>query len=74
MRWQGTICHLQCHIGLDSLSRNKGATGTGLDCSAESVRIARQLSTRTGIVAAFVEADVLDAAEALDPRHGLYDG
>ena len=67
-----SICHLQCHIGLDTMSlANKGATVTGLDFSAESVRIARQLSTRTGIVAAFVEADVLDAAEALGTTYDM---
>lgn len=61
-----SICHLQCHIGLDSLSLAKqGATVTGLDFSAESVRIARELSTRTQIAADFVRADVVDAAETL---------
>lgn len=61
-----SICHLQCHIGLDSLSlASRGATVTGLDFSGESVRIARDLSTRSGIAASFVQADVLDAAEVL---------
>ena len=61
-----SICHLQCHIGLDSLSlANQGATVTGLDFSAESVRIARELSAKTGIAAEFVQADVLDAAETI---------
>lgn len=67
-----SICHLQCHIGLDSLSlANQGATVTGLDFSAESVRIARELSTRTGIAAEFVQADVLDAAEAIGATFDL---
>ena len=61
-----SICHLQCHIGLDTLSlANKGATVTGLDFSAESLKIARELSIRTAIPATFVHADVLDAADVL---------
>jgi 2-polyprenyl-3-methyl-5-hydroxy-6-metoxy-1,4-benzoquinol methylase len=60
------ICHLQCHIGLDTLSlARRGATVTGVDFSAESLRIARELSVRTKIEAEFVEADVLEAAEIL---------
>lgn len=61
-----SICHLQCHIGLDTLSlANRGATVTGLDFSSESLRVARALAHRTGIEANFVQADVLEAASAL---------
>ena len=61
-----SICHLQCHLGLDTLSlAARGATVTGLDFSAESLRVARDLATRSGIAADFVQADVLDAAETL---------
>lgn len=67
-----SICHLQCHLGLDTLSlARRGATVTGLDFSAESLSIARDLSSRTGIAATFVRADVLDAAEALPTGHDL---
>lgn len=62
-----SICHLQCHLGLDSLSlANRGAVVTGVDFSAESLRIARELSDRTGIPATYVQSDVLVAAETLD--------
>lgn len=67
-----SICHLQCHLGLDTLSlANKGATVTGLDFSAESLAIARDLSARTGIPAAFVQSDVLDAVEALATTYDM---
>ena len=67
-----SICHLQCHIGLDTLSlARRGATVTGLDFSAVSLGIARDLSTRTGIAATFVQADVLDAADSLPGRYDL---
>ena len=61
------ICHLQCHIGLDTLSlARRGASVTGVDFSAESLRIARELSVRTKIDAMFIESDVLEAASTLD--------
>jgi 2-polyprenyl-3-methyl-5-hydroxy-6-metoxy-1,4-benzoquinol methylase len=67
-----SICHLQCHIGLDTLSlANRGATVTGLDFSAESLRIARELSARTGIAAEFVRADVLQAAVTVNATYDL---
>lgn len=67
-----SICHLQCHIGLDSLSlAARGATVTGLDFSAESLRVARDLADRTGIHAEFVQADVLHAAATLASAYDL---
>lgn len=67
-----SICHLQCHIGLDTLSlANRGATVTGLDFSAESLRVARALADRTGIEANFVQAEVLDAAAALGTTYDM---
>src|SRR3954462_11788580 len=67
-----SICHLQCHIGLDTLSlATQGARVTGLDFSAEALKIARELSARTGIGATFVQADVLEAADALDTNYDL---
>jgi 2-polyprenyl-3-methyl-5-hydroxy-6-metoxy-1,4-benzoquinol methylase len=67
-----SICHLQCHLGLDTLSlANRGATVTGLDFSEASLRIARDLADRTGIAADFVRADVLDAAAALQSRYDM---
>ena len=67
-----SICHRQCHIGLDTLSlADKGASVTGLDFSAEALQIARELSARTGIAATFVQADVLEAADALDTSYDL---
>lgn len=66
------ICHLQCHIGLDTLSlARRGAEVTGVDFSAESLRIARELAERTGIPATFVESDALSAAETLDAQYDV---
>lgn len=67
-----SVCHLQCHIGLDSLSLARhGARVTGLDFSAESLRVARSVAERTGIPATFVRADVLEAADVLADTYDI---
>jgi SAM-dependent methyltransferase len=61
------VLHLQCHIGLDTLSLvRRGAEVTGLDFSGAALRIARRLSDETGLKADFVEGTV-DQAPALAP-------
>ncbi|MHC5903833.1 class I SAM-dependent methyltransferase [Streptomyces sp. S6] len=63
-----TLLHLQCHLGLDTLSwSRRGAVVTGLDFSAPAVEAARDLAARIGAdTARFVTADVYDAVEALE--------
>jgi SAM-dependent methyltransferase len=62
-----SLLHLMCHFGLDTLAlARRGARVTGLDFSAEAVRVGRALAEREGLDATFVCADVVDAAEALD--------
>ena len=61
--------HLQCHIGTDTLSLARlGATTTGLDFSAASLREARQLAEAAGEPITYVESNVYDAPSALDQR------
>jgi 2-polyprenyl-3-methyl-5-hydroxy-6-metoxy-1,4-benzoquinol methylase len=65
------IAHLQCHIGLDSLSlARRGGEVVGLDFSSVAIMAARALSLETGLQASFVQANVYDAREALT---GLFD-
>lgn len=60
------LVHLQCHVGLDTLSwARNGALVTGLDFSAPAIEAARSLAAELGIGASFVAADVYDAAQAL---------
>jgi SAM-dependent methyltransferase len=60
------LVHLQCHIGLDTLSWARlGANVTGLDFSPAAVAAARDIAQRAGLPAAFVESDVASAAEVL---------
>jgi SAM-dependent methyltransferase len=60
--------HLQCHIGTDTVSLARlGASMTGVDFSAPAVAAARELAAATGADATFVQADVYDAADVLEP-------
>jgi len=64
-----SLLHLQCHLGLDTLSwARQGAKVTGLDFSEPAIIEARRLASRCGIDARFVVADVYAAAEALGER------
>ncbi|WP_433257790.1 class I SAM-dependent methyltransferase [Streptosporangium sp. CA-135522] len=62
-----TLLHLQCHIGLDTLSwARRGAIVTGLDFSEPAVAAAAGLAEQIGAATArFVAADVYDAVHAL---------
>ncbi|MDR1187149.1 MAG: class I SAM-dependent methyltransferase [Bifidobacteriaceae bacterium] len=63
------LIHLQCHIGTDTLSWARlGARVTGLDMSAESLRIARELAERAGVEVEFVNSTIAEAATALAGR------
>ncbi|MFC9394170.1 class I SAM-dependent methyltransferase [Streptomyces sp. NPDC057027] len=71
-----SLLHLQCHIGLDTLSwaRHGASRVVGLDFSEPAVETARSLAADLGLSqerAAFVAADVYDAAEAVPD--GSYD-
>ncbi|MEV3990028.1 methyltransferase domain-containing protein [Streptomyces sp. NPDC049837] len=65
-----SLLHLQCHIGLDTLSwaRRGASRVVGLDFSEPAVEVARSLAGDIGLTperATFVAADVYDAAEAV---------
>ena len=67
------IVHLQCHIGLDTLSlKHLGAASvTGLDFSPTAIAAARGFAERAGTPARFVEASVYDAVEALGETYDM---
>lgn len=65
-----SLLHLQCHIGLDTLSwaRHGASRVVGLDFSEPAVEAARDLAAELGLSAdqaSFVAADVYDAASAV---------
>jgi SAM-dependent methyltransferase len=60
------LAHLQCHIGLDTLSlARRGAEVSGLDFSPVAIEAARELALETNLPATFVQADVYDALYVL---------
>ncbi|WP_460795350.1 class I SAM-dependent methyltransferase [Microbacterium sp. GXF0217] len=60
------VCHLQCHIGTDTVSLARaGAHVTGLDFSPAALRTAERLAGRAGTSVTWVESDVLDARAAV---------
>lgn len=67
-----SLLHLQCHIGLDTLSWARlGAQVTGLDFSPPAITAAREISRRTQTPADFVLADVYEAPEALGKTYDI---
>ncbi|WP_217614274.1 bifunctional 2-polyprenyl-6-hydroxyphenol methylase/3-demethylubiquinol 3-O-methyltransferase UbiG [Cellulomonas sp. GbtcB1] len=63
------LVHLQCHIGLDTLSWARlGARVTGIDLSGASTAAARELAEQAGLTATFLESDVAHALDACADR------
>ncbi|WP_091233193.1 bifunctional 2-polyprenyl-6-hydroxyphenol methylase/3-demethylubiquinol 3-O-methyltransferase UbiG [Microbacterium sp. 3J1] len=61
------LCHLQCHIGTDTISlARSGAVVTGVDFSAPALQTAAALAERSRASATWVESDVLDARAVVD--------
>jgi SAM-dependent methyltransferase len=64
------LVHLQCHIGLDTISlAGRGAIATGLDFSAEAIAAARDFAARAGRVVRFVQSDIYNAPSALGEKY-----
>lgn len=64
-----SLVHLQCHIGLDTLSwAREGASVVGVDFASTAIEAAREIRNEAGLSddAEFVCCDVYDAAERLD--------
>ncbi|MGC8473542.1 MAG: class I SAM-dependent methyltransferase, partial [Candidatus Dormibacteria bacterium] len=60
------LLHLQCHVGLDSISWARlGARVTGLDYSPGAVAAARRLAEEDGVTAQFTLSSVAEAPSAL---------
>ncbi len=67
------VCHLQCHIGTDTLSllRLGAKSVTGLDFSPSALKEAQWLFDQVGSKGRFVESDVFDAVSALGTTYDL---
>ena len=67
-----SLLHLQCHIGVDTLSWVRlGARVTGVDFSEASLTVARSLAAELGLPARFLAANVYDLPELLDEPGGF---
>jgi SAM-dependent methyltransferase len=63
------LVHLQCHLGVETIAlARRGARVVGVDISGESVTQARSVAARFAVDIEYVQANVYDAAEALDGR------
>jgi SAM-dependent methyltransferase len=66
------LLHMQCHIGLDTLSLARlGARVTGVDYSEVAIDRARHLARRSGLDATFVRGDARVLPEELRNRFDL---
>lgn len=67
-----SLLHLQCHIGLDTLSlARRGAHVTGIDFSPVAIEAARDFASRSGLAACFIESDIYDAAAATGRQYEI---
>lgn len=67
-----TLLHLQCHIGLDTLSWARlGAEVTGIDFSGPAVAAAEQLSLDSGVPGRFVLAELYESPDILKERFDI---
>ncbi len=61
-----TLLHLQCHIGLDTLSwARRGARVTGADFSDKAIAVAQGLSDELGLDGRFVRSDLYALPDVL---------
>lgn len=67
------VIHLQCHLGTDSigLKRLGARRVVGVDLSPESLRRAREISSRAGTEVEYVEANVYDTRDAVEGSFDL---
>jgi SAM-dependent methyltransferase len=67
-----SLLHLQCHIATDTLSWARlGARVTGVDFSARSLALARQLSEELGLEATFVHSNIYELSERLEGQFDI---
>ncbi len=66
------LLHLQCHLGIDTLSWARlGAKATGVDFSDWAIALARELNAQIGADARFICANVYELPAVLDQQFDL---
>ena len=67
-----SLLHLQCHLGLDTLSwARMGAIATGVDFSAQAIAYAQSLSKELDISAEFICCDIYDLPTILERQFDI---
>ncbi|MGI9643662.1 MAG: class I SAM-dependent methyltransferase, partial [Acidimicrobiia bacterium] len=67
-----TLLHLQCHIGMDTLSWARlGAVVTGVDFSGPALEVARRLASDLGVDAEFIESNLYESPTVLSRQFDL---
>ena len=67
-----SLVHLQCHVGLDTLSWARlGATVTGIDFSPAATTAARGIAAHAGLAATFLDSDIEHALDACPQRFDI---
>lgn len=66
------LLHLQCHFGQDTLCwARRGAQVSGVDLSANAIKMARELSDKLGIDATFYNCNVYDTPIELNEQFDI---
>jgi SAM-dependent methyltransferase len=67
-----SLLHLQCHLGLDTLSWVRlGAEVTGVDFSEKSIAVANSLSDELKLRARFIHANIYEMSEVLTDEYDI---
>jgi SAM-dependent methyltransferase len=67
-----SVLHLQCHLGLDSISLARmGASVTGIDFSEAALRKARDLARQLKVRVRFILSDIYDLKDRIQKKFDL---
>lgn len=67
-----SILHLQCHMGLDTLSlARRGALPVGVDISEKSIQSARDLAEELNLEAKFIACNLYDLPKTLEQQFDI---
>ena len=67
-----TLLHLMCHFGMDTLSWARlGAIATGVDFSADSIKLAKKLSREVNLPAKFICSDIYELPKVLKGKFDI---
>ena len=67
-----SILHLQCHFGMDTISLDRmGARSTGVDLADNAILKGKELASKVGSSARFIQSDIYDLPNKLDEQFDI---